>query len=214
MPNFPVSRKARFVLPALSIIAFWGSTQRALLSRQTKMELSRSFYNNDASQYSISTRTRLTRIFRCGCIARSGTQASECSLINGGMVTGHAIGYACTLVFMPPSVTQSNSAICRERDVAKYQTPNIFCVKLTQSVLGVGHFAVHECMTRFLICSGPNCALLQRKTKRDTRAFSFSVVLTSLSCPTPLSNSRSRDVTSLRNGKHRFALTVQNRYCP
>ena len=136
--NFPVSRKARFVLPALFIIAFWDSTQRVLLSRQTKMELSRSFYNNDASQYSISTRTRLTRIFRCGCMARSGTQASECSLINGGMVTGTR-NWLCTLVFMPPSVPQS-----RERDVAKYQTLNIFCVKLTQSVLGVGHFAVHD----------------------------------------------------------------------
>ena len=36
VPNFPVSRKARFVLPALSIIAFWDSTQHALLSRQTR----------------------------------------------------------------------------------------------------------------------------------------------------------------------------------
>ena len=104
--NFPVSRKARFILPALSIIAFWDSTQHALLSRQTKMELSRSFYNSDASQYSISTRTRLTRIFRCGCMARSGTQASECSLINGGMVTGTR-NWLCTLVFMPPFVTRA-----------------------------------------------------------------------------------------------------------
>jgi hypothetical protein len=144
--NFTVSHKARFILPPLSVIAFWDSTQRALLSSwlswQTKMELEIflqqrcievQHLNPNSSDSDIPLRL-------CGSERGPGFGVFAHQRRDGEGTRN----WLCTLVFMPPSVTQSNSAICRERDVAKYQTPNIFCVKLTQSVLGVGHFAVHE----------------------------------------------------------------------
>ncbi|KAH9995790.1 hypothetical protein BJV77DRAFT_960895 [Russula vinacea] len=104
--------------PRSSVLAGWyinRKLNRAKFPRKQDGTLE-IFLQQRCIKYSISTRTRLTRIFRCGCMLGAGPRLRV--FAHQRRDGDGTRNWLCTLVFMPPSVTQSNSAICRERDVS------------------------------------------------------------------------------------------------